>query len=89
MTATGFHVMSNAVVSEGGRVVIPAEMRAKFDLNVGDKVVWREEADGLVLLSLRASIKRTQALVAKYNKHPKRSVVDELIAERRAEAAKE
>ncbi len=81
--------MNDVKVSEGGRVVIPAELRAKLGIGVGDTLIWREEGDSLVLTSRRAAIKRAQAIVAKYNKHPERSMVDELIRERREEAARE
>ena len=81
--------MDKARVSEGGRVVIPASLRAKYGIGVGDVVVWRDDGDGLSLTSVRASLKRVQQLVAQHDKHPRRSAVDELIAERRAEAAKE
>ena len=81
--------MDKARVSEGGRVVIPASLRAKHGIGVGDVVVWRDDGDGLSLMSVRASLKRVQQLVAQHDKRPRRSAVDELIAERRAEAAKE
>jgi AbrB family looped-hinge helix DNA binding protein len=81
--------MSEAVVSEGGRVVIPAELRAKLGINVGDRLVWLEDGDRLVLTTRRAQLRRARALFAKYDKGPKRSLVDELIRERREEAARE
>lgn len=81
--------MSDAVVSEGGRVVIPAELRAKLGIKVGDRLVWQDEGDRLVLTSRRAALRRAQALVAKYNNKPGVSMVDELIRERREEAARE
>jgi AbrB family looped-hinge helix DNA binding protein len=81
--------MPNVTVSEGGRVVIPAELRAKHGIGVGDVLMWQDDGDALVLTSRRAAIKRAQAIVAKYNKYPERSMVDELIRERREEAARE
>jgi AbrB family looped-hinge helix DNA binding protein len=80
--------MSDVRVSDGGRVVIPAELRAKHGIGVGDVVVWSEH-DGRLTLSTRAAgIKRAQALFAKHKK-PGQSIVDELIRERREEAARE
>jgi AbrB family looped-hinge helix DNA binding protein len=81
--------MWEAVVSEGGRVVIPAELRAKLGINVGDRWVWQEEDGRLVLTTRRAAIRRAQAIVARYNNKPGVSMVDELIRERREEAARE
>jgi AbrB family looped-hinge helix DNA binding protein len=81
--------MSEVVVSDGGRVVIPAELRAKLGISVGDRLVWREDGDRLILTTRVAAIRRAQALVARYNNKPEVSMVDELIRERRAEAARE
>jgi AbrB family looped-hinge helix DNA binding protein len=75
-------------VSEGGRVVIPAELREKYHIEVGDSVVWRDDGDGLRLFSRRNGIRRAQQLLAKYRR-PGESAVDELIRERRDEAARE
>lgn len=69
--------------------MIPAELRAKFDINIGDRVVWLEDGDRLVLTTRRAQLRRAQAIFSKYQKGPKRSLVDELIRERREEAARE
>ena len=80
--------MSEFKVSEGGRVVIPAKLRQKYAIEVGDLVVWRDEGDGLRLFSRRDGIKRAQQVLEKY-KRPGRSAVDELLSERRAEASRE
>jgi bifunctional DNA-binding transcriptional regulator/antitoxin component of YhaV-PrlF toxin-antitoxin module len=84
----GKHVMPDVKVSEGGRVVIPAELRQRYGFQVGDTLFWRETADGPVLQSRSAGIRRAQAIAAKYKK-PGVSVVEQLIEERRAEAARE
>ena len=77
-------------MSEGGRVVIPAEIRRQLDLKEGDTVLW-EFRDGEAWLTTRAAnIKRAQQLFQKYcPPRPGRSIVDEFIAERRAEAERE
>ena len=76
-------------VSEGGRVVIPAELRAKHGIEIGDTVAWRDDGDGLKLVSRMAGIRKAQQIVAKYKRPGSGSVVDELIRERREEAARE
>jgi AbrB family looped-hinge helix DNA binding protein len=81
--------MSIAKVSDGGRVVIPANLREKHGIGVGDTVMWVEDGDQLVLTSVRASIRRAQAIVAKHNNRPGVNMVDELIRERREEVARE
>lgn len=80
--------MSQFKVSEGGRVVIPAELRQKYAIEVGDTVVWKDDGDGLRLFSRRDGIKRAQQVLAKY-KRPGESAVDALLRERRLEAARE
>ena len=75
-------------MSEGGRVVIPAEIRQALGLKEGDTVLW-ELKDGEALLTTKiARIRRAQALVRKYIPEGV-SLVDELIAERREEARRE
>ena len=76
-------------VSDGGRVVIPAELREKHGIEIGDTVVWRDDGDGLRLTSRMAGIRRAQQIVAKYKRPGDPAMVDELIRERREEAARE
>jgi AbrB family looped-hinge helix DNA binding protein len=75
-------------IAEGGRVVIPADYRRALGLKVGDEVILRM-ADGEVhILTRRQAIKKAQALVRKHVPERK-SLVRELIRERRGEAASE
>ena len=78
-----------ARIASGGRVVIPAEYRKALGVKVGDHVVIELQGDELRLRSRRAAIKKVQARVRKYIPDPSRSLADELIAERRQEAARE
>jgi AbrB family looped-hinge helix DNA binding protein len=73
-------------MSEGGRVVIPAEIRQALGIKEGDTVCW-ELVDGEARLSTRLTrLRRAQAIVR--GRIPQGvSLADELIAERRAEAA--
>jgi len=73
-------------VSDGGRVVIPAELREKYGIHVGDTVYWRDEADGLRLTSRMSGIRRAQQLFAIHKQPGCASMVDEFISERREEA---
>jgi AbrB family looped-hinge helix DNA binding protein len=75
-------------IGAGGRLVIPAEIRRELRLREGEPVVMRVVDGELRLLTLRESVRRVQERVRPYIK-PGVSVVDELIAERRAEAARE
>lgn len=73
-------------MSEGGRVVIPAEIRQALGIKEGDLVYW-DLVDGEARLSTRAArLRRAQALVRRHVPEGV-SLSDELIAERRTEAA--
>lgn len=75
-------------MSEGGRVVVPAEIRKALNIKDGDTVYW-ELVDGEARLTTKlARIRRAQELVRQYIPEGV-SVVDELIAERRSEAERE
>ncbi len=76
-------------ISPGGRVVIPAEFRKALGVGIGDDMVIELKGEELRLRSRQAAIKRVQAMVRKYLPDESRSLADELIAERREEAARE
>jgi AbrB family looped-hinge helix DNA binding protein len=76
-------------IAPGGRIVIPAKMRAELGFEPGEHVIL-ECVDGeLRVRSLRAAIKRAQDFVRRYIPDDDRSLVDELIADRREEALRE
>lgn len=74
-------------VGAQGRLVIPAHLRKALNLKPGARLVARKVGDSLVLERREAIEKRLQE---RFRHIPKDvSLVDELIAERRAEAARE
>ena len=73
-----------ARVDEGGRVAIPAGFRRNMGQEVGDEVIIRLEDDEMRILTVRQAIKRAQEIVRRYVPAD-RSLVDELLAERRAD----
>ena len=79
---------SSTKVDRHGRVVIPAEYRRALGLREGDEVMLQLDDGSLRILTRSEAIRRAQELVTKRTKG-KRSLVDELTAERRAEAARE
>ena len=74
-------------VGAQGRLVIPAALRKALHLEPGDRLMARQEGDALVLERREAIQKRLQDRF-RHIPHDV-SLVNELIAERRAEAAKE
>jgi AbrB family looped-hinge helix DNA binding protein len=71
-----------------GRVVLPAGWRKDLGIEDGDEVVFRRTEHGIEVKTLDEAVKQAQELCARYGK-PGVSVVDELLTERREEAARE
>ena len=74
-------------LGQSGRIVLPAEFREALGVKVGDELILSLKDDEIHVFTRRAAIKRAQGML----KHiaPGRSLADELIQERRAEAARE
>ncbi len=77
-----------AVIDEHGAIAIPDECLTALGITVGDGVLLRVENEQLYVCTLDSAIRRAQGLVSRYAS-PDHSLIDELIAERRAEAAKD
>jgi len=75
-------------MTDGGRVVIPAEYRKALGLEAGDELIVALEDGELRLFTLQQAVRRVQAIARKYIPEG-RSLSEELIAERRAESANE
>ena len=74
-------------LGQGGSIVLSAEFREALGAKIGDELILSLEDDEVCVYTRKAAIKRTQGMF----KHiaPGRSLADELIQERRAEAARE
>jgi len=78
-----------AKVEGGGRIVIPADFRRCLGIKSGDTILLMlEEPDTLRIRTYEGAIRRVQELVSRHVP-AEVSLVDELIKERRAEAARE
>ena len=75
-------------VAENGGLVLPVALRRRLNIPRGGAVVIREEDGRLVLESMDDAIDRAQALVRRFAPGAT-GVVDEFLAERRIEAARE
>jgi AbrB family looped-hinge helix DNA binding protein len=88
MSVEGKHAMlreARTRVNENGRVVIPSSFRKALGIRVGDEVVLRIEDDELRITTQQRRIQRAQRRARQYVKRGT-SLVDELLAERRAAA---
>ena len=75
-------------VSEGGRIVVPAAIRHALNIEVGDQVTISLVDDEIRVLTKMQGIGQARALAARFLRD-RPSMVDELIAERRSESARE
>jgi hypothetical protein len=75
-------------VRPDGSIMLPDAVRAAFGVNGGGAVMARLEGDEFKLISTATAWRRIDELMAPY-RQPNVSWVDELIAERRREAARE
>jgi AbrB family looped-hinge helix DNA binding protein len=75
-------------IDEAGRILIPARLRRQLGIAPGDAVVLKTQGRELHLRSYKA-IEEAQVIIGKYIPGRERSLVDELIAQRRREAERE
>jgi len=69
-------------LGDRGRLVLPAELRERLNLRQGDQLLLTVETDGsLRLANVRQGVRATRGFYRARARH--RSLVDELIAERR------
>jgi AbrB family looped-hinge helix DNA binding protein len=81
--------MYSMKVSDGGRVVVPAEVRRALGVREGETLVGEMRDGEFVLTTRRARLDAAVRLFQKFCPPGSPSLADELIAERRAEAARE
>jgi AbrB family looped-hinge helix DNA binding protein len=83
------HVEHQVVVGERGRLVLPATVRAELGIEPGTRLLLSADPDGsLRLRPYRTIAERGRGLLAAIAPSD-RSMVDELLAERRREVARE
>jgi antitoxin PrlF len=75
---------ATVVLGQQGRIVIPAEVRSALGLTPGVRLRMRTEGGRLVLERPGDAVSELRGLAAAVPRS--RSLVDELLAERRAEA---
>ena len=78
----------HAKLGPDGRIVIPATVRHELGFRPGEVLVLESDGDSLLVRSFETVIRETQSAFAPFRIEG-RSAVDELIADRRAEAARD
>lgn len=83
------HIESyTATLGDRGRLVLPSKLRQRLDLHPGDRLVMIVDEEGeFRVVSVREVARRARGMFR--DLAPGRSLVDELIAERREEARRE
>ena len=75
-------------LADGGRIVIPADVRERLGLEVGTDLIMTVEDDHATLTSAKAARRRARQRVGRYIR-PGVSLSEELMAERKKEAQRE
>ncbi len=75
-------------LGKGGRIVIPTEYRRELGVEPGDEIILHLDEEGLRLYTPAQAVARAQSLVRHYILE-ERNLSEELISERREEAADE
>jgi len=75
-------------LTKGGRLVIPVSFRRELGLKPGDEVVLRLVDGEVRIRTRREAIREAQAIVRRHVKKG-RSLVEELLQERRSEAKRD
>lgn len=81
---------SEVVVNRDGRILIPAQVRRDLGLSAGSTLLLSVEDGRVVMESREQLVARMRREIAEsWQGDPQTSVVEELLADRRAEAAAE
>lgn len=82
-------IYGTVVIDEQGRIALPANVIAALGGEPSRPIPWRFEDGELKLMNQAAGVRFAQAMCADLAKEHRGSWADELIAERRAEAARD
>jgi AbrB family looped-hinge helix DNA binding protein len=80
---------ARARIDNTGRILIPARLRTELNVRPGDAVILETSGEELHVRPYKQAIREAQAIIRKYIPDQDRSLVNELIAERRQEAERE
>jgi AbrB family looped-hinge helix DNA binding protein len=75
-------------VADGGRIVIPADVRQRLGMEIGTDLVLTVEGDHATLMNAKAARRKARQRVRRYIS-PTTNLSKELMAERKAQAERE
>ena len=76
------------VVGESGRIVLPAAIRDELGVKAGDRLTLTSDGGAIRILSRKMALESIRADIIKH-RGSLTGILDEFLAERRAEAARE
>jgi AbrB family looped-hinge helix DNA binding protein len=82
------HKVYQSKIDKSGRIVLPAEVRSALGVSEGDSVLVVQEGDSVEILTRQEALRQAQDYFMKLAA-PEVCMSDELIKERREEAARE
>ena len=62
-------IESKALINDGGRILIPANIRKALNLNIGDELLLKVEEDEIHMVPLSKAVQQAQDLIRQYNKN--------------------
>ena len=82
-------MLARAKVAKGGKISIPSVCRKYLNLKVGEEIIFSINSNNdVVITPMHITLEKARKLVSKYH-DPNKSLVDELINQRRIEAKNE
>jgi len=72
-------------LDQHGRILIPAQIRERFNIELGDKVVLEMKGDALKILNVNHIVDEMHNIFTKNQNVKKGSMVDEFIGDKRRE----
>ena len=78
----------SVVLGESGRIVLPAAMRKEYGLRAGDRLTVSSDQGAIRILSRKMALESIRADIIK-QRGSLAGILDEFLAERREEAARE
>ncbi len=77
-------IASKVKLGQGGRVLVPADMRKALGMKIGDELLIKVENQELKIFNLQHAVTEAQSLMAQYNPQ-KKCLSQAIIQDRRNE----